>query len=229
MLHLCFLPCVAKMPLAVYRVCCCMAHQGQARRCWRVLWLTTQTAPSSVSVAVSWCRSTLVKAHAWCESSLSWPGEENRPGWQQVWSAAGDVHMWPIHAAALCRSSGALNPACCVAVAGQNCGQLELCRDLGALWGITRCAYGSSLDSCTPVLCGIMLLLCMCATGSTPPPSSSWTRLTLLAVHAQRTAAAAATVKCSGRCWSCSISWTGLRPATKSRCDRTHTCLLILT
>ncbi len=57
------------------RVCCCMAPLVRARPCWPGQWPTTQTAPSSGSLAVSWCRSTLGRAAAWSESSLSWPGD----------------------------------------------------------------------------------------------------------------------------------------------------------
>lgn len=57
------------------RVYCCMAPLARVRPCWPGQWPTTQTAPSSGSLAVSWCRSTLGRAVAWSESSLSWPGE----------------------------------------------------------------------------------------------------------------------------------------------------------
>lgn len=62
-------------------------------------------------------------------------------------------------------------------------------------------------------------LVCTCGSpaGSTPPPSSSWTRWTLSAARAQTTAAAAATARCSAPCWSCSTSWTDSRPRTRSR------------
>lgn len=52
-----------------------MDLQEQARRCWRVLWPTTPTAPSSGCLAQSWYRSTLARGPAWSESSLSWPGQ----------------------------------------------------------------------------------------------------------------------------------------------------------
>ena len=57
------------------RVCCCMAPLARVRPCWPEQWPTTQTAPSSGSLAVSWCRSTLGRAVAWSESCSSWPGD----------------------------------------------------------------------------------------------------------------------------------------------------------
>ena len=57
------------------RVCCCMAPLARVRPCWPGRWPTTQTAPSSGCLAVSWCRSTLGRAAVWSESSLSWPGD----------------------------------------------------------------------------------------------------------------------------------------------------------
>lgn len=56
------------------RECCCMDLLALARPCWPERWRITQTAPSSECPAVSWCRSTLGRAAAWCESCLSWPG-----------------------------------------------------------------------------------------------------------------------------------------------------------
>lgn len=52
-----------------------MAPLARVRPCWPGQLPTTQTAPSSGSLAVSWCRSTLGRAVAWSESSSSWPGD----------------------------------------------------------------------------------------------------------------------------------------------------------
>ena len=57
------------------RVCCCTAPLARVRPCWPGQWPTTQTAPSSGCLAVSWCRSTLGRAVVWSESSLSWLGD----------------------------------------------------------------------------------------------------------------------------------------------------------
>lgn len=66
--------------MGVCRVCCCTGHPAQARRCWRVLSRTTPTAPLSVCRGRSWCRNTLGRALAWCESCSSWPGKCGRKG-----------------------------------------------------------------------------------------------------------------------------------------------------
>lgn len=51
---------------------------------------------------------------------------------------------------------------------------------------------------------------------NTLPPSSSWMRSTPSGRLAWR-AAQVVTVRCRGRCWSCSISWTASRPPRTSR------------
>lgn len=55
--------------------------------------------------------------------------------------------------------------------------------------------------------------------GSMHPASSSWTRWTALVVPGVTAVVvvAVATQRCRGPCWSCSTSWTDLRPPTKSR------------
>lgn len=38
------------------RACSCMAPRALGKHCWPGLWLTTQTAPSFVSLALNWYR-----------------------------------------------------------------------------------------------------------------------------------------------------------------------------
>lgn len=50
-----------RSPRGTFRVCCSTAPLARARPCWPGLWPTTLTAPSSVSRAPSWCRSSSEK------------------------------------------------------------------------------------------------------------------------------------------------------------------------
>lgn len=56
-----------RSPRGTFRVCCSTAPLARARPCWPGLWPTTLTAPSSVSQAPSWCRSSSVKVN-WCRA-----------------------------------------------------------------------------------------------------------------------------------------------------------------
>lgn len=54
-------------------------------------------------------------------------------------------------------------------------------------------------------------------------PSSSWTRSTPSGRRVWREAQAA-TARCRGQCWSCSISWTASKPPRTSRYDTDLVC-----
>lgn len=61
-------------PAMLSRVCSSMDLPAQERPSWLVLLLITQIVPSSVSLALSWFRSTLVKVLVWSVNYSSWPG-----------------------------------------------------------------------------------------------------------------------------------------------------------
>ena len=60
--------------VSVCRVCCSTAHRALARPCWLAPSPTTRSARSSVSQALSSCRSLLAKDRAWSASCSSWLG-----------------------------------------------------------------------------------------------------------------------------------------------------------